>query len=134
MKETDQFLQYFEYFRDEPTPDDFAWWFSRPDGEVYQTQELYERFGYAEKAEIASSGDFVAFDRVDVIDLYREFLRPYAGKQEIKTMLSLPDEAFSVAFRVYVERNHLDRSWFDFEQKVLQAAFDKWRAENHIVI
>ena len=134
MKDFDQYLQYFRYFRDETIPEDFAWWFCRSDREVYQTQEIYERFGYAEQTEIISSGDFVELDRVDVIALYREYLHPYVGKQEIKTMRALPDDAFSVSFRVYIERNHLDRSWFDFEQKALQAVFETWRTENHVVL
>ena len=134
MKDDNEFLQYFRYFRDEDVSTDFAWWYCLADGRVYETLDVFNNFGYSTKEEIHASNSFVEFDRVDVIELKRIFLLQEIGLREYKAWEFIPDNEFDRKFNIYIDINHLMREWYEFEKLSLHSAFIRWQSTNGILL
>lgn len=131
MLSYNEFLPYFSYYRYLNTPE-FSWWFCILDENIYETEELYEKFGYTSICDICDSGNFIQLYKVDIVEIKKELLRKYCPKNEILKIED--DREFDVAFNIFIETSSLLDDWFDYEQKNLKSTFAKWCADNHIKI
>lgn len=130
MHDKNYYLSFFRYYKDEKTSPDFAWWYCLTDADVYETDELYQLFRYSSKAQIYQSGLFVEFDKLDVIELKKQFL---LQRNEFGPFKDVPDEKFDLEFNKYIDKNNLIPIWYDFETAALESAFHKWCRANNII-
>lgn len=107
------------------------WWFDLQKANVYQYDELIQKFGYSSQEEIVSSGMFVPLFETDIVKLEHEFLLLRNYKQ-IKRLEKQLNSDFDTEFKVFIEKNDLIKSWHDFEYNRLYQDAIVWCRENHI--
>lgn len=131
MHDKINYLSYFRYYRDEKVSPDFSWWYCLTDFNVYETSELYKLFQYSSKSEIYQSNIFIEFDKIDIIELKKQFL---LQRNEYELFKNMSDKEFDLKFNQYIDNNHLIRIWHDFEISLLESAFNKWCRANSISV
>ena len=120
-------------YKSDTYPDDYSQWYCYVDKEIYDTNELYESYGYTSKYEIYSSGLFVELPKVDITECEKQYLRLRLGK-DFKKWDSILDNEFDIEFRIYVERNFLTEDWVGFEEKILSSTLLQWCSRYGIVL
>ena len=130
MHDKNYYLSFFRYYRDEGVSPDFAWWYCLTDSNVYETAQLYKLFGYSSKAQIYQSNIFIEFDKIDVIELKKQFL---FHRNEFDPFNDVSDKKFDLEFNKYIDNNNLIPMWHDFEMSILESAFNKWCRANNII-
>ena len=129
MHEENNYLSYFRYYRDEEVSPDFSWWYCLTDFNVYETSELYKLFKYSSKSEIYESHLFVEFEKIDIIELKKQFL---IQRNEYSLFKNISDQEFDLKFNRYIDNSNLIQSWYNFEIDILKSVFDKWCRVNNI--
>ncbi len=133
MNNEDKYISYFRHYRDE-SAQDFDWWYCIIDDEVYSTDDIYLNFNYSSKSEIIATNSFIEFDKVDIIELKRDYYQKRFGKLEYNKISMLPDSSFDIEFNKFVESNNLIKDWYQYERTVLQNAFNDWCKINKVII
>lgn len=129
MHNKNYYLSFLRYYRVEDVTPDFDWWYCLTDSNVYGTTELYKLFGYSSISQIYQSNLFIKFDKIDVIELKKQFL---LQRNEFDSFKDLSDKKFDLEFNRYIDNNNLIPLWHDFELSVLELAFNKWCHANNI--
>lgn len=119
-------MNYGCWYRHESTVD---WWFCLTDGRIYETEDLFNEFGYKTKQEIEESELYILLFKTDMIAAEKHFL----NERGIRNFDGLPDSEFAIEFRKVLDMDFiLCLQWGDFEDSVLKRDAVKWCRENHI--
>ncbi len=127
----DELMYYGRYYRSE-SEGYHIWWFDLDRAVVYQYDDLIEKFGYCSQDEILSSGYFIPLFETDIEELEREFISKTQNHAIIKQFEGILNSDFDTEFKIYVEKNHLLKSWYTFERKRLYEDAIVWCKTNHI--
>lgn len=120
-----EMLDALKTYKSDTYPEDYSRWYCYVDNNIYNTNELYQSYGYESIYEIYSSGLYIEFPKVDVTEIEKEYLRIRLGK-DYKKWDAISDNEFDIEFRRYIERNFLIGDWKDYEKTVLQPILLEW--------
>lgn len=124
----DDILYYGRYYRDENVADS-DWWFCRLDDQIYDTYDLYNKFGYETKQQIIDSKNYICLFKTDIIEKKKEFL----AKRGISKYSHLSDSMFDMQFNKFIDEYSLHTQWFEFEYSILKRDAMEWCCINHIL-
>ena len=127
----DELMYYGRYYSSE-SEGYHIWWFDLGRTIVHQYDELINEFGYCSQEEILSSGCFIPLFETDIVKLEREFLLLTQNHKIIKQFEKILDSDLDTEFKIFIERNHLLKSWHDFERKRLYNDAIVWCKKNNI--
>lgn len=133
MASRSNFINALRTYKSDTYPDGYSQWYCYVDKEIYNTNELYESYGYTSMYEIYSSGLFIELPKVDITECEKQYLRLRLGK-DFKKWDSILDNEFDIEFRIYIERNFLTEDWVDFEKKILSSTLLQWCSRYGIVL
>ena len=134
MHNTNKYLSFFRYYRDENISNDFAWWFCLIDNKVYETTEIYKLFGHSSKEDINSTNLFIEFPKIDIIELKKKYLLHIGLKKQLEKCETLSDEEFDIKFNQYIDNKNLIKDWYDFEYSKLSKIYSQWCNTNKILL
>lgn len=131
MVSVSSMLDALKTYKSDTYPEEYSRWYCYVDKEIYNTNELYQSYGYESIYEIYSSGLYIEFPKVDVTGIEKEYLRIRLGK-DYKKWDTISDNEFDIEFRRYIERNFLIGDWIEYEKTVLKPILLEWASRNGI--
>jgi len=127
----DELMYYGRYYSSE-SEGYHIWWFDTEKATVRQYDELLEEFGYCSWEEILSSGYFIPLFETDIVELEREFILNTQGHAIAGQFETVSDSDYDTEFKIYIERNHLSKIWYEFERERLYKDAVDWCKANKL--
>ena len=125
-------IYYGRYYQSKKNSYMNYWWFCRNDYNIYYIKELLSNYSYKSEQEIIDSGIYIAVFTTDIIALEKRFMSYHNEKALENILKNCIDGDYDIAFKIYIERQHLEDSWYIYEREELCKAAIQWCIENHI--
>lgn len=107
------------------------WWFGLIDYKVYNVDELIDTMKFKTYADICDSVYYIPLFKTDIISAEKAFMINYNSKKLAQIENECSD--YDVAFNIFVETEHIDGRWKEYEKSVLYRDAVLWCKENNIV-
>ncbi len=126
-------LDALKTYKSDTYSEDYSRWYCYVDKDIYNTNELYQSYGYESIYEIYSSGLYAEFPKVDITEIEKEYLRMRLGK-DYKKWEAISDNEFDIEFRRFIEREFLFIDWINYEKNILKPILLEWTSRNGIPV
>ncbi|MBR2315454.1 MAG: hypothetical protein IKA56_02305 [Clostridia bacterium] len=127
-------LDYGRYYEESEYIYPIRWWFCLIDYEVYETEELFDKYSFATIEEIKNNDNYIELFKTNITMLKKEFILKYEYTD--KTLINIMKQRncnYDVAFRIYIEVDRtLTELWREYRHNRLYGDAIKWCKENCI--
>lgn len=110
------------------------WWFCFIDYEIYETEELFNKYSFTTIEEIKNNDSYVELFKTNITMLKKEFILKYEYTDKALTKIMKQRNCdYDVAFRIYIEVDKtLTELWREYRYNRLYSDAIKWCKENCI--
>ncbi len=108
---------------------EFQNWFCLLDYQMYPFIYLHNLYGYKNKEELVSKGIFIPYQKIDTIDLKRQYV---AEISLFNSANELSDSQFDEKFDKYLNDNQCHKGWRIYEYGKLYENAIIWCRNNNI--
>lgn len=129
-----EILDYGRYYEESEYTYPIRWWFCFIDYEIYETEDLFEKYSFATIEDIKNNDSYIELFKTNITMLKKEFILKYeyTDKALIKIMKQRNCN-YDVAFRIYIEVDRtLTELWREYRHNMLYSDAIKWCKENGI--
>ena len=130
LLDLDSIIYYGRYYSCYENKYENYWWLDLIDYDIYSVDQLISDMGFESYDEICDSVYYIPLFKTDIVAAEKEFMTDYDSKKLARIEKECP--SYDAAFKTYIEREHIEWSWFDYERAVLYNDAVLWCKENNI--
>ncbi len=130
LLDIDSIIYYGRYYSCMDHKYETYWWFDLVDYDIYSVDELIDSMGFNSYNEICDSIYYVPLFKTDIISAEKNFMINYNSKKLAQIEKESLD--YDAAFKTYIEREHIDGRWREYERSILYNDAILWCKKNNI--
>ena len=132
MLNIDDIIYYGRYYSCENEKKETMWWYNCVTNKVYSTQELVDNFSFNNQDNIMQSNNYIPLFKTDVIELEKVFLNQFYPRLVKIVYNNSLNCDYDISFKRVIERNNLQREWFEYEKSQLRKDAIEWCCKNNL--
>lgn len=134
MVDIDEIKFYGWWYRESENRYDHNWWYSVYDDQIYNVDELMEKFSFERYDDIVNAEGYIPLWKTDYCEVIESFLKGLNNKEADKYLESKNDTDGFAEFEWYIEsnHNHIRTWWYEYSDKKIKEDATNWCKENRI--
>lgn len=134
MVDIDIIKFYGWWYRESENRYDHNWWYSVFDEQIYNVDELTEKFSFESYDDIVNANGYIPLWKTDYCKVIESFLRGLNNKEADKYLESRRNDGGFTEFEWYIEsnHNHIRTWWHEYSDKRIKEDALNWCKENRI--